>query len=78
MGVSRKQSMPKFPKNKHCLPPDTDTYVNIWACDDSNSHLNFKNNDLYCHSQKHINEWNVSWVKEEIQKSKGRYLKGAL
>ena len=23
MGVSRKQSTPKFPKNKHFLPPDT-------------------------------------------------------
>ena len=28
-GVSRKQSMPKFPKNKHFLPPDTHTYVCI-------------------------------------------------
>ena len=26
-GVSRKQSMPKFPENKHFLPPDTHTYV---------------------------------------------------
>ena len=26
-GVSRKQSMPKFPKNKHFLPPDTNTCV---------------------------------------------------
>ena len=25
--VSRKQSKPKFPKNKHFLPPDTHTYV---------------------------------------------------
>ena len=27
MGVSRKQSTPKFPKNKHFLPPDTHTYA---------------------------------------------------
>ena len=27
MGVSRKQSTPKFPKNKPFLPPDTHTYV---------------------------------------------------
>ena len=26
-GVSRNQSTPKFPKNKHFLPPDTHTYV---------------------------------------------------
>ena len=26
-GVSRKQSTPKFTKNKHFLPPDTHTYV---------------------------------------------------
>ena len=26
-GVSRKQSMPKFPKNKHFLPPDTHVSV---------------------------------------------------
>ena len=26
-GASRKQSTPKFPKNKHFLPPDTHTYV---------------------------------------------------
>ena len=26
-GISRKQSTPKFPKNKHSLPPDTHTYV---------------------------------------------------
>ena len=26
-GVSRKQSTPKFPKNKHCLTPDKHTYV---------------------------------------------------
>ena len=26
-GVSRKQSTPKFLKNKHFLPPDTHTYV---------------------------------------------------
>ena len=26
-GVSRKRSMPKFPENKHFLPPDTHTYV---------------------------------------------------
>ena len=28
-GVSRKQSTPNFPKNKHFLPPDTHTYVCI-------------------------------------------------
>ena len=27
MGASRKQSMPKFSKNKHFLPPDTHAYV---------------------------------------------------
>ena len=27
IGVSRKQSLPNFPKNKHFLPPDTHTYV---------------------------------------------------
>ena len=27
-GVSRKQSTPKFPKNKHFLPPDTHTPSN--------------------------------------------------
>ena len=27
MGVSRKQSLPNFPKNEHFLPPDTHTYV---------------------------------------------------
>ena len=27
MGVSRKQSTPKFPKNNYFLPPDTHTYV---------------------------------------------------
>ena len=27
MGVPRKQSTPNFPKNKHYLPPDTQTYV---------------------------------------------------
>ena len=26
-GVSRKQSTPNFPKNKHFLPPDTHTYL---------------------------------------------------
>ena len=26
-GVTRKQSTPNFPKNKHFLPPDTHTYV---------------------------------------------------
>ena len=26
-GVSRKQSTPKFPKNKHFLPPDTHTFL---------------------------------------------------
>ena len=31
-GVSRKQSMPKFPKNKHFLPPDTHTYVGGKKC----------------------------------------------
>ena len=28
-GVSRKQSMPNFPKNEHLLPPDTHMYVCI-------------------------------------------------
>ena len=28
-GVSRKQSMPNFPKNKHFLPPDTHTHFEI-------------------------------------------------
>ena len=26
-GVTRKQSTPNFPENKHFLPPDTQTYV---------------------------------------------------
>ena len=28
-GVSRKQSTPNFPKNKHFLNPDTHTYVSV-------------------------------------------------
>ena len=30
--VSRKQSTPKFPKNKHFLPPDTHTYTYCSFC----------------------------------------------
>ena len=26
-GVSRKESMPTFPKNEHIFPPDTHTYM---------------------------------------------------
>ena len=29
MGVSRKQSMPNFPKNEHFLHPDTHTYMYV-------------------------------------------------
>ena len=32
MGVSRKQSKPNFPKNKHFLPPDMHNYVCILGC----------------------------------------------
>ena len=28
-GVSRKQSMPNFPKNEHFLPPDTHTHMYV-------------------------------------------------
>ena len=44
-GVSKKQSTPKFPKNKHFLPPDTHTYVCVSG---GKKCLFFRNFDMLC------------------------------
>ena len=44
-GVSRKQSTPKLPKNKHFLPPDTHTYVCVLG---SKKGLLFGNFNVLC------------------------------
>ena len=47
-GVSRKQSTPKLPKNKHFLPPDTHTHVCVSCVSGSKKCLFFGNFGVLC------------------------------